>query len=254
MSKQLVEFLKSGRTWIYGVIVPSIVGLIIAVTTDGMGFQMFLVWTLFFLLLVAVYEGFLRQRSIQDTETYFAGSANGLYKLLPHSLADMIRNAGPDGVAIMGGALGGFAINRENTEALGSLSRQGAPVQILMLDPEGPGVERLADQRRQVGSSVTGPELRAEIRTSLKHLRDQLGPSNMYQSCRLYSHTPRNAIYRIGDSYVVTVYRFGGGGSSPSLFLTRNEANDAFCNGLDRSFRDTWNSETSRPFRDEDIL
>ena len=251
--RKLVALLKSGRTWLYGVLVPTVVGLIVSVTSGGMGVKIFLIWLLLCALIVTAFEGFLRVRSTETSAAWYAGTNAALKRSIPQSVEEYITQAGETGVDILGGTLGEFAQFRANVDALDDLDRRGYKLRILMMDPNGSGVEQLSDQRRQVGKTITAVELKAEIRKNLKHLFDQLGKDGMRRCCRLYQHTPRNSVYRLGDFYIVTVYRFGAAGSSPTLAITRTDQNTAFCDGLDRGFDDIWQAESTRAFSDDDI-
>ncbi|MGB3328608.1 MAG: hypothetical protein WBA46_06600 [Thermomicrobiales bacterium] len=236
------------------------------------------IWVLVLVIIVLAYEGIVRQgpavgervevvaqapsadtvadlaAAPGEASCIFAASYAELEHQMPDSVHGLIAASAEQGVSILGGTFGTFAKVEANLRALRGLLDAGHPVRLLMLDPDAAGVGLLADQKRERGQSVRAIDLEREIRFSLNRLRDHLGAAALEQCCRLYPHIPRNSVYCLGDAYVVTIYKFGAGASSPCIFLRESDVTQPFCDALDRSFDDIWNARLTRPFTEGDLV
>ena len=245
--------IRTQRASLYWTLGAAILGFVVAVTQGAMSPVLALIWVLVFLLVVVAYEGFVHRGIQGEAVCLFGSSYAELEHKMPESVATLISASGATGVSILGGTLGTFAKVGANLTALANLYRDGHPVRILVLDPDGSGIRQLAEQRQQRGHDDTVEDLAAEIRRGLKRLHAQLGRTAMLDCCRLYQHLPRNSVYCLGPAYVVTIYRFGAGASSPCIFLRESDATAAFCDALEHTFDDIWNARSTRTFRLADV-
>lgn len=266
---------RSQRASLYWTVVAAALGLGIAMSQGAMGGSLGVIWALVLVIVVLAYESLVRQSSavtvalidhspalISDpileagtgeAACIFGSSYSDLEHQMPDSVDELIASSGEKGVAILGGTFGTFAKVEANVRALKALIEAGIPVRLLMLDPYARGVTLLADQKQQRGQSIEAVDLEREIRISLKRLHDHLGTDALVKHCRLYTHIPRNSVYCLGNAYVVTIYKFGAGASSPCIFLRRSTVTNPFCDALDSTFNDIWNAPMTRPFDVRDL-
>lgn len=268
---------RSQRASLYWTVVAAALGLAIAISQGAMGGSLAVIWALVLVIVVVAYEGLVRQGPamtdtldartlapvpdlvpVPDTvpgeaACIFGSSYSDLEHQMPDSVDELIASSGEKGVSILGGTFGTFAKVEANVRALKTLIEAGIPVRLLMLDPYARGVTLLADQKQQRGQSIEAVDLEREIRISLKRLHDHLGTDALMKHCRLYTHIPRNSVYCLGTAYVVTIYKFGAGASSPCIFLRRSTVTAPFCDALDSTFNDIWNAPMTRPFEVHDL-
>ncbi len=244
MKNRVYERLRGGRGWFYGICVPIVIGLVLALSTGQMSSVAVVLWIGLLVTAIGAYEVTILSARPKSESVQLAATLGTLLDILP-SMPSLIASSGAAGVDILGGTLKTFTDRRENLEALNSLYQSKAVVRILALDPDGDGVASMARQRALVGAPSSESSLRDEVRTSLERLNLALGQRVARECIRLYPDVPHHSMYRLGDRFLTTIYRFGRGGSSPSMFMRRDGTSAAFCDSLAAGFDDVWNSQAT---------
>lgn len=236
------------RATVYGFLASTGLPMIIGWTSGQMPLAAFVVWTVILCLAAVATEGYLAVRG-NGAKVLVADSQVALTKRFV-DLPRLIEGAGAGGIDILGGTLKTFTDDRRTLEALRKADVAGTQIRILMIDPDGDGIEQMARQRKAVRSSASAAALRMEARQSLQRLADELGSTKLQRIAKVYQDLPHHSVYRIGSSFLVTVYRFGKGGSSPALFVVRGPRTKEFCDGFEEGFQDVWDAATTVPMSD----
>jgi hypothetical protein len=188
--------------------------------------------------------------SITTPVPAFARSWNALLDRIP-PLPSLIRES--NAVDLLGGTFKSFTDRAENIDALRSVLDRDAPVRILIMHPDSQANALRAQDRKARGVTTSVERLAHEVLVSLMRFVDHLGVDTTMQSVRLYDSLPHNAVYRLGTFYLVNLYTFGRGGSSPALGFPRNEETADLCAALDASFNDQWAASSTHALQ-SDIL
>jgi len=161
------------------------------------------------------------------------------------SFVEMIEES--ENIWLLGGTFKTFTDDSRNLEALARFyARRSSGLQILMMHPEGQGLESTARARRARGKGDSVITLQMEIAQSLNRFVDYLGPQCVRQIYVFKEH-PTYAMYKFGNKWIVTVYTLGRGASSPAMYFKEIDSTREFCQGLERGFNDVRDAETTEP-------
>ena len=203
---------------------------------------------------------FAPKSPVETAAVQTAGSWNDLFtresgSLAPPPLKELIAQASD--VFILGGTLKSFTDDESNLTALRRLREEGKRVRILLLNPDGEACR----QRERDRLSAKRPDADQAQEALLSVARIVFGlritpgdPAEAKSILRWYDALPHNAIYKLGTTYVINMYRFGRGRSSPALIVERTRRHAAFCDALDRGFDDLWNAERTIAVPVQEVL
>lgn len=138
-----------------------------------------------------------------------------------------------------------FVDDAQNLVALKALLGRGGSLRILLMNPDGDGVNHTARARVDNGRLDSPASLRAEIRQSLRRLLHHLSQDEVCACVRLYEYPAFYAAYLIDNTAFVTIFTYGRGGSSPTLFETNATAPSELWRGLDRGFDELWTAPST---------
>jgi len=168
----------------------------------------------------------------------------GLTENLP-PIHELIKNS--DTVYFLGGTFKTLTDDERNILAMKELLDKGIKVRILIQDPTGEGLRMRAEERQEKGQTITRKDLSMEVVRSIIRIADRIGPDILPDIMKAYGGLIHNSYYRLGNLYVLTIYTFGRGGSSPSFSVMRDEDTMKFCDKLDTGFDDLWNAPSTKP-------
>ena len=179
-----------------------------------------------------------------STQTY-KDQAQGLHAL--GSLSDQIRNART--VHLLGTTFKSFTDNDSNLRAVQLAIASGADVRLLMMNPIGEEINRMLIARQDRNRSYTETMLRNEIMSSVARISNVLGNENCDRSVRFYRSSRSVSIYRFDNTFLVTCYTHGRGGSSPILLhRSRDVSKDEFAISLIRGIDELWAASSTLRF------
>lgn len=237
------------RRWTYQIAAGAAITIAAMYTSGTAGLKLSLIWVGCLVGGAGILEGLLAlARSIHPLEVVFAASKLQLTQQ-QLSLPRLIEEA--DRVDILSGTLASFTSREAILKSLSQKARaqDDDKIRVLMLHPEGVGLEQLVRSRRSRGMNSTVDKLRAEVRKSMDRLVQFLGADVASDVIRLYKVPRTISVYRFDDKYLTTCYTFGRGGSSPAFYLRSSSRSAEFCGGLDRGIRELWKSESTVPLR-----
>lgn len=148
-------------------------------------------------------------------------------------------------IDLLGGTYKTFTDNAENLSALSKGIMSGCEVRILMLHPEGDGVADVVRSRRERRRIVNDGVISTEIISSIGRIYENIGFDNTLKVLKLYNSAPRCSIYHIDSEYLVTIYTFGRGASSPAIYLDAKHGHNEICKSFDRGFRELWEAPST---------
>jgi hypothetical protein len=219
-----------------------LVGLAVTVTAGGAGPWLLLAWAGVYGVAAVAIELGLRRVDAQSGRVLTAGDNEGVRRAVGPTKA-LLEAA--DSVDILGGTLKTFVEHNAAIRALYDRYRARAQVRILLMEPGNWGSRLAVEERRARGATTTDDMIDREILETLQRLADEFSPAVLCDVVRLYPTSRRTSVHRYGDRYIVTLYTFGRGASSPTLTL-RRPGHEAFCSALDEGFAELWNAGTTQ--------
>ena len=219
-----------------------LLGLAVTVTPGGARPWLLLAWTGVYGVAALAIELGLRQVDAQYGRVFTAGDNDGVRSVVGPTKA-LLEAA--DSVDILGGTLKTFVEHNVAIRALHDRYRARAQVRILLMEPGNWGSRLAVEERRARGATTPDDMFDREILDTLRRLVDEFSPAVLCDVVRLYPTSRRTSVHRYGDRYIVTLYTFGRGASSPTLTL-RRQGHEAFCSALDQGFAELWNAGTTQ--------
>ena len=219
-----------------------LLGLAVTVTAGGASPWLLLVWASVYGVAALAIELDLRRVDARTGRVFTAGDNDGVRRVVgpPKALLEAA-----DSVDILAGTLKTFVANNATVRALHDRCRGGAQVRILLMEPGNWGSRQAVEERRARGATTPDDMFDREILDTLQRLADEFSPAVLCEVVRLYPTSRRASVHRYGDRYIVTLYTFGRGGSSPTLTL-RRQGHEEFCSALDQGFAELWNAGTTQ--------
>lgn len=148
-------------------------------------------------------------------------------------------------IDLLGGTYKTFTDRAENLSALSKGIKSGCEVRILMLHPEGDGMADVVRSRNELGRILRDGLISEEIKNSIGRLLEVVGLETTLKILKLYNSAPRFSFYRIDSEYLVTIYTFGRGASSPAMYLDAKHGHNEICRSFDRGFRELWEAPST---------
>jgi hypothetical protein len=219
-----------------------LLGLAVTVTAGGARLWLLLAWAGVYGVAVLAIELGLRRVDAQSGRVFTAGDNDGVRRVVGPTKT-LLEAA--DSVDILAGTLKTFVENNAAVKALHDRYRARAQVRILLMEPGNWGSRQAVEERRARGATTPDDMFDREILDTLQRLADELSPAVLCDVVRLYPTSRRASVHRYGDRYIVTLYTFGRGASSPTLTL-RRQGHAAFCSALDQGFAELWNAGTTQ--------
>jgi len=196
-------------------------------------------------LIIVVFAGITAEAAIlvsrPRNKVVFAQSQLDLIRRLPE-FHQLVSDASE--LLLLGGTMKTLTDDSRTMEAMKQAVLDGRPIRILLMHPNGGGVESTVRARRTAGRSISVDDLRAEIKTSVARLIDSCG-STIQNSIRLYREHPTYSMHCFGVKWILTVYTIGRGASSPAIFFTETESTSLFAEGLRQGFDELWRAPTT---------
>ena len=227
------------RTTLWSALVLGVGVNILSSIGDGIGQKQFIP------LLIAVIAGIAAEVAIvisrPSHKVIFAKSQLDLIRQLPE-FHQLVSDASE--LLLLGGTMKTLTDDARTMAAIKQAVLEGRPIRILLMHPNGGGVESTVRARRTSGKSVTEDDLRMEIKTSVGRLIDFCGPT-IQNSIRLYREHPTFSMHCFGMKWILTVYTIGRGASSPAIFFTETQSTSNFVRGLRQGFDELWRAPTS---------
>jgi hypothetical protein len=219
-----------------------LLGLAVTVTAGGARPWLLLAWAGVYGVAALAIELGLRRVDAQSGRVFTAGDNDGVRRVVGPTKA-LLEAA--DSVDILAGTLKAFVENNAAVRALHDRYRARAQVRILLMEPGNWGSRQAVEERRARGATTPDDMFDREILDTLQRLADEFSPAVLCDVVRLYPTSRRASVHRYGDRYIVTLYTFGRGASSPTLTL-RRQGHEAFCSALDQGFAELWNAGTTQ--------
>jgi hypothetical protein len=233
------------RLLFHSVFSSTVLAVIASASAGSASWSIAVIWLLVYLSSALALELFVERVRRGSVSRLVTGKdVATLSRSLP-PVEEMI--AGSSRIEVLASTLKTFTEPLANIRALRERHRDGAHVRLLVLAPQGTGVEIAAAEHRDRGDRVEAGDLRQEIAQSIKRLLIEFSPDELKQILRLYTGSPHMAVTRCEDQYILVAYTHGRGGSSPSLALRRGP-HEAFCEGLDRGFQELWEAPSTVSF------
>jgi hypothetical protein len=226
---------------------------IIYESTKGQVGRSFIVsWIVACLLLVALTEAVIGWARHQEESVQFAASQ---YKITDHSpsLAERLLKA--KDVVLVGGTFKTFTDRAENLDALLQRTAMGSErsTRLLILSPKARSLADIARARHELGRLVRLEDLEQEIRRSLARLAERLG-DRMASVVKIYDGPLSVGIYRFDDEFMLTLYTYGRGASSPSILIRRSPEHSSFLDSVSRGVEEIWKAPSSVPATRETLV
>jgi hypothetical protein len=238
----VTEHPSGSRQFLHGVLLGTVLGVVATATAGAIPWSLAVIWFLLYLLAALVLELLLVEPREAPIPHVYSGSD---FAAVSHALmAEDELIATSDRIELLSGTLKTFTERSANIAALYQRHRTGVPVRLLLMSPQGEGLRIAAAERRDRGGGIDVDDLRREINQSVERLLLIFPFKELKQVLRFYAGSPHSAVARYGEQYILTVYTFGRGGSSPSIALQRPQHTD-FCKGLDLGFHELWNAEST---------
>jgi len=232
----------AARTLFHGVALSGLLGVGATVSAGAAPLSLLLLWLLAYGVLAVVLELILRLVSSWTANVVTAGDYAGAIR--GSQIAESLVSPANE-IDLLSGTLRTFCERAADIRALHDRWREGASVRILMMAPNEDGAKLMAQERSARGLVSSAKAIDEQIVESIRRLYAEFPMEMIEQVVRLYPTAPHSSAFRYDDAYVVTVYTFGRGGSSPTLFLHRS-GHVGFCESLDRGFRELWNAPTTK--------
>jgi hypothetical protein len=232
---------KRMRGSFHVLMIGALLSLAASVTAGAASPWLLLEWLVAYLGTALVLELSLKQADLRSGRVLTASDNDGVrYRIDPTSA--LLDSA--DHIDILGGTLKTFVEHKAAVAKLHDRHRANAQVRVLLMEPGSWGTQLAVEERRARGVTTPDDMFDREIIDTLRCLADEFSPRVLGQIVRLYPTSRRTSVHRYGDRYIVTVYTFGRGSSSPTLTL-RRQGNEGFCESLDRGFAELWNAKTT---------
>jgi hypothetical protein len=232
------EHPAGSRQSLHITLVGALLGALVTVSTGSSTWWQMATWTLSYLVLALALELILRADTAEGRHAA-VGSGSDIHALRSlEPINELVARA--DRIELLSGTLKTFTERSANIRALYDRHVAGTPVRVLVMAPTGEGARLSAEERQARGSLMQADDLRREIVQSINDFE----PAMLAQLLRLYPGSPHSSVSRFGNRYIVTVYTFARGGSSPALTLCRPD-HDSFCDGLDRGFQELWSAPST---------
>jgi hypothetical protein len=229
---------RSARGFAHSVMLGSVLGVLVSFMSNQLGAWLLVTWLLGYTAATLALELALQA----GKRTLISG---GDYRNVVSRLGQVETFiAGANSVDLMAGTLKTFTERRADIHSLHNRFRAGCTVRILVMNPNGDGVHAMANERQAQRSNIMPEDLSNEIRQSLKRLLLEFSPDELASILRFYRGNPHSSLQRFGGLYIITLYTFGRGGSSPAIAVSRSD-NAEFCDLIDRGFSELWNSPTT---------
>jgi hypothetical protein len=219
-----------------------LLGLAVTVTAGGAGPWLLVAWAGVYGVAALAIELGIRRVDAQSGRVFTAGDNDGVRRVVGPTEA-LLEAA--DSVDILGGTLKTFVEHNAAIRVLHDRYRARAQVRILLMEPGSWGSRLAVEERRARGATTLDDMFDREILDTLQRLADEFSPAVLCDVVRLYPTSRRTSVHRYGDRYIVTLYTFGRGASSPTLAL-RRQGHEAFCSALDQGFAELWNAGTTQ--------
>ena len=244
--QSLIEFTDKhpagSRQLLHGVLLSTVLGIAATASIGAAPWWLFVIWLLLYLVVALAFELMLGQRQAAIVHQVRSGSDYEMVARDLEAIDELIGRA--QQIELLTGTLKTFTERSANIKALYERHRAGAQVRLLMMAPQGDGVQSAAAERSYRGAPLRVDDLRQEIAKGIGRLLLEFPQDVLSQILRLYTGSPHSAIARYGDCYIVTMYTFGRGGSSPTFALQRPQ-HKAFCQALDRGFQELWEAKST---------
>jgi hypothetical protein len=225
----------------HAIALSGLLGLAVTVTAGGARLPLLLLWVGIYGVAALAIELSSRSVDARSRRVLTAGDNDGVRHVL-RPTPDLLEAA--DSIDIVGGTLRTFVEHNAAVRALHDRHRAGAQIRILLMKPDSWGTQLAVEERRARGVTTPDDMFDREILDTLRRLADEFSPAVLYGIARLYPTSRRTSVHRYGDRYIVTVYTFGRGSSSPTLTL-RRQGHESFCSALDQGFEELWNARTT---------
>jgi hypothetical protein len=219
-----------------------LLGLAVTVTAGGARPWLLLAWAGVYGVAALAIELGLRRVDAQFSRVFTAGDNDGVRRVVGPTTT-LLEAA--DSVDILAGTLKTFVENNAAVRVLHDRYRARAQVRILLMEPGNWGSRQAVEERRARGATTPHDMFDCEILDTLQRLADEFSPAVLCDVVRLYPTSRRTSVHRYGDRYIVTLYAFGRGASSPTLTL-RHQGHQTFCSELDQGFAELWNAGTTQ--------
>lgn len=216
-----------------------LLGLSVTVSAGGARPWLLLAWAAVYGVAALAIELGLRRVDAQSRRIFTSADNDGVRPVVGPTRA-LLEAA--DSVDILSGTLKTFVEHNAAIRALHDRYRARTQVRILLMEPGNWGSRLAVEERRARGA--TTPDDR-EILDTLQRLADEFSPAVLCDVVRFYPTSRRASVHRYGDRYIVTLYTFGRGASSPTPTL-RRQGHEAFCGALDQGFAELWNAGTTQ--------
>jgi hypothetical protein len=242
----LVKHKKLLRQILYlSVVLGLILRVVYELTKGQVSGPFILGWAVAVLLMIVTFEFALAWSERLEGAVTFAPSHNQLTERRPQIHGRLVT---AKHVALVGGTFKTFADRAENLDALSKRASLGpeSSTRILILNPKGKSLIDIARSRKELGRLLSLDDLEQEIRMSLARLSERLG-DRMPAIVRLYEGPLSLGIYRFDDEFVLTLYTYGRGASSPSMFIRRSAEHSDFLDSVSRGVEELWNAPSSVP-------
>jgi hypothetical protein len=233
--------LRRFRGSFHVIALSGVLGLAATVTAGGASPWLLLAWVAAYGTAALAVELGLRRVDARSGRVLTSGDNDGVRRALGPTKA--LLDAA-DSVDILAGTLKSFAQHRASVRALHDRHRASVRIRILLMEPGGWGSRLAVEERRERGATTPDDLFNREILDTLQRLADELSPAVVCDIVRLYPADRRVSVHRYGDRYILTIYTFGRGGSSPTITL-RRQGHEAFCSVLDEGFAELWNAGTT---------
>lgn len=138
-----------------------------------------------------------------------------------------------------------FVDNDNNLKALKKFLGCGGNLRVLIMNPFGTGPELTAMARKNVRNMSTAEDFSSEIIHSIRRLSNFLTIEQLLKSVRFYNYPSFYASYIFDEEAFVTIFTYGRGGSSPTLYVSNKpKTMDDFFDGITRGFSELWEAST----------
>jgi len=223
--------------------------LAISISKNPSEFEMsyIIIWALVFALLVSLTENYLAvsldsKAKLKDTTSSKIITSVGQSKLinLTNTHVQDIKEA--KSISLLSDTLKSFADDESNLKSLGDFCRNNGDLKILLMSPNSNGVQQTVSARNANNRVETESGYSEEIISSLRRISNHVPINTMAKSIRLYDYPAFYASYIFDGKAFVTVFTYGRGGSSPSMYVKDGRDHDDFFDGIKLGFSELWES------------
>lgn len=224
--------------------------LVLKITENpsNLDFRYITLWSLVFALLVSLTENYLARLLNSKAELTDITSSEIVTSIGQSKLVNITNSHALDikeakSIYLMSDTLKSFADDDANLRALGTFSRNNGELKILLISPYSTGVSLTVSARNANNRLETEQGYSEEIISSLRRLSNHIPVSVLAKSLRFYNYPSFYASYIFDRKAFVTVFTYGRGGSSPSMYVKDGTDHDDFFDGIMRGFYELWESK-----------